>query len=379
MEQVFPFGFPWPTAGYLTLYVLTLVLHVIPMNYVLAGSVWLAVRGLTINSSASKTTDPAGSSKSWSAAQAVDALLRDWLTFALGGAITAGVAPLLFVQILYQEEFYSANLLLFHRWMSILPVLIIAFYLLYLLKSETVKSRGRWLVMLLQIVVLACFVFVGYTWTENHLLSLQGQAGWVSFYESRQVAYYESALIPRLLLWSVGAVPTACVLIGWQLWGWERRDNGPCQPTSTHLVARLGLGGLMATGACGLAYLAFLTPDIRSRLATVLAWPYLLMAVLGGLAQLTLWWRILTANRWSWRALAGLSGATIVSLICMNVVREVIRLASIDMTQLYDQHAKAAQVGGLGVFLVFLVLNLAVIAWCLRGVSLAARARDAEG
>lgn len=379
MEHVFPFGFPWPTASYLSLYVLTLVLHVIPMNYVLAGSVWLAVRGLALHPGASKTMEAGTGSHSLSAAQAVDVLLRDWLTFALGGAITAGVAPLLFMQILYQTEFYTANLLLFHRWMSILPVLIVAFYFLYLLKSEALKRRGRWLAVLLQTLVLACFVFVGYTWTENHLLSLQGQAGWVTFYESRQIAYYESALIPRLLLWSVGAVPTACVLVGWQLWAWERRDTGHCQPTSTHLVARLGLGGLVATGVCGGVYLAFLAPDIRSRLMTVLAWPYLVVAVIGVLIQLMIWWRMLGALRWSWQWLAGLSLAAIVSLVCMNVVREVIRLASIDITPLYDQHAKAAQVGGLGVFLVFLVLNLGVIAWCLRGVSMAARARDSDG
>ena len=41
--------------------------------------------------------------------------LRDWLPFVLSAAITAGIAPLLFVQILYQRAFYTANLLLFNR------------------------------------------------------------------------------------------------------------------------------------------------------------------------------------------------------------------------------------------------------------------------
>ena len=42
MELPFPFGFPIPTAFYLTLFVVTLVLHVLFMNYVLAGTAWLA-------------------------------------------------------------------------------------------------------------------------------------------------------------------------------------------------------------------------------------------------------------------------------------------------------------------------------------------------
>ena len=42
MDIFFPFGYPWPTTFYLTLYVLTLLLHVVPMNYVLAGSTYWA-------------------------------------------------------------------------------------------------------------------------------------------------------------------------------------------------------------------------------------------------------------------------------------------------------------------------------------------------
>ena len=42
MDTIFPFGFPLATAFYLTLFVTTLVLHVLFMNYVLAGTAWLA-------------------------------------------------------------------------------------------------------------------------------------------------------------------------------------------------------------------------------------------------------------------------------------------------------------------------------------------------
>ena len=43
METPFPFGLPFPTAFYLTLYLLTLMIHIVFMNYVLAGSAYLAV------------------------------------------------------------------------------------------------------------------------------------------------------------------------------------------------------------------------------------------------------------------------------------------------------------------------------------------------
>src|SRR5688572_12456208 len=122
---MFPFDQPPATALYLSLYLLTLVLHVLSMNYVLAGQSYLAVVGVL-----EVVRGPLRSQ------EAPAAKLRDWSPFALGVTITAGVAPLLFVQILYKRPFYTANLLLFHRWMAILPVLIVAFYLLYLQKSK---------------------------------------------------------------------------------------------------------------------------------------------------------------------------------------------------------------------------------------------------
>ena len=47
------------------------------------------------------------------------------------------------------------------------------------------------------------------------------------------------------------------------------------------------------------------------------------------------------------------------------VVREARRLAAIDITSLFDTHRQAADVGGIGVFLVFFVVNAAVITACV--------------
>ena len=90
------------TAFYLAVYIVTLVIHLVFMNYVLAGSAYLSTRTLLLQHPRDPLAD----------------MLRDWLPFALSGAITAGVAPLLFIQVLYKKQFYTANLLLFGRWMA---------------------------------------------------------------------------------------------------------------------------------------------------------------------------------------------------------------------------------------------------------------------
>ena len=171
MSDVFPLGLPAPTTLYLCLYVVTLVAHVVFMNYTLAGAVILGVE-----TARGRASGP------------VATMLRDWLTFALSLAITAGVAPLLFVQILYREGFYTANLLLGTRWMAVVPALIAGFYLLYAAKIERVSAR-KWLAVAVSVGAVLCFVFVGYSFTENHLLSVS-PAEWSGVYTRGDVAWF---------------------------------------------------------------------------------------------------------------------------------------------------------------------------------------------
>ena len=108
--NIFPFQFDSVLAFYIVVYVLTLVLHAVFMTYVLAGSIYLAWAAAF-----------PGSTKPVRSKTPLAGLLRDWMPFALSAAITAGVAPLLFVQIIYRQEFYTSNLLLGWRWMTVVP------------------------------------------------------------------------------------------------------------------------------------------------------------------------------------------------------------------------------------------------------------------
>src|SRR5262245_17685394 len=172
MTGTFPFGFPTETAKYLALYVLTFALHQSLMHYVLAGSAFVALAMMFPGRGDVPRADrpPA-------------AVLRDWMPFMFSAAITAGVAPLLFVQILYQREFYSANLLLAWRWVIVIPVLIVGFYFLYVSKSFAI-SRWMWLLRTgLTVATALMFVFVGFCWTANFLLGIS-EAQWPEVYIS---------------------------------------------------------------------------------------------------------------------------------------------------------------------------------------------------
>lgn len=348
MDRVFPFGFPSATAWYLTLYVLTLVVHVVFMHYVLAGTAWMAVSSIMRQRESSMVR-----------------ILRAWMPAALSAAITAGVAPLLFVQILYKHSFYSANLLLFNRWMSILPVLIVGFYLLYLAKSRRVMG---WPVVLRTAVLLAafgCFAFTGYSWTENHILSLRGSQ-WPDVFVQDSLFYSNREILPRLALWFAGSVATLVTMVGWQLRHEQQRtiDDSEMQ-TPPRIPAMAALVGIGISMVFGIVCFVSLDSYGRSAVTDASAIGYLLLAT-GGLGlQGYAWWRQRADATWQRRWLGLATAGTLVTIIGMSVVRECLRISRLDFPSLYAEHDAAAGKSGLFVFLLFTVINAIAIAWCI--------------
>jgi hypothetical protein len=81
----------------------------------------------------------------------------------MAATITLGVAPLLFLQVIYGKFFYSASIVSGYNWFLIVPVVIIVYCLLYLTAlgerlSDTVKPR----LLLLAVIGL---VYISYTFT----------------------------------------------------------------------------------------------------------------------------------------------------------------------------------------------------------------------
>lgn len=356
MDRFFPLGFPGPTAFYLAIYVGTLIIHVVFMNYVLAGIGYLAVSSIARG----KKLETPG-------AMSARSILTDWMTFATSAAITAGVAPLLFVQILYKKNFYTANLLLFHRWMAILPVLIVGFYLLYLLKTKWIARQSTLALATISMGALACFAFTGLSWTENHLLSTD-TGSWSGLYESGSMVYSHPQLLPRLGLWAVGAIPTMCLLVGWQLCVAQRRGQ-VIAVSQTRMLSRLAIWGMILSGTCGWLYWLRMNEHARQAITGPLARPFLICAIIGLAIQIVGWVDQGRQQMFCRRSLWAITLGVALTVTCMSVVREAIRLAATDLEPLYPQHAEAAGKGGMIVFFVFLIANAILIAWCLRLVS----------
>ncbi|MEZ6035494.1 MAG: hypothetical protein R3C17_20550 [Planctomycetaceae bacterium] len=374
MGRIFPFGFESHLSFYLAVYVLTLVVHIFLMSYVLAGSLWLAWA----------TLFPGGGLIP-RAKQPLAAILRDWMPFALSGAITAGVAPLLFVQILYRHQFYTANLILGWRWMVVIPVLVTAFYLLYVVKSRTVSHWSVPARLGLSVSIAFCFLFVAFCWTANHLLSLNPTT-WPEAYRSGNTVRSSLALMLRLVMWVAGTFPALSILASWQLRGAEtcavpstiaggESDRTTLIRLEHRRLGTVSIAGLTLAFACATGYWTTLEPSVQTQLVGSIGLPWLLMVVASGLFQVIVWLlqlqRPCICSRW----LSAITIVMVMMLIGTASLREIVRLSQADLDQLAASTRAAAAVGGFELFIVFTMLNAVLIFWCIRMVRSAVHRR----
>lgn len=360
MNTIFPFGLPTSTAFYAMLYVATWVLHAVFMNYMLAGSLYVAWTGLMPG------TDTVPRPK-----QPLAATLRDWMPFVLSATVTAGVAPLLFVQLLYPKHFYTSNLLLSWRWMVLIPVLIAAFYLLYLLKSKTISQWSAAARNAVGIGTAACIVFAAFCWTANHLLSADPDS-WPDVFQSESIAHLLPSLIPRLLTTIAGSFSTMCVFAAWQLYG-QQKQAGDSDPAVADLFAAeirrmtyLTIGGLGIAIVMLIWHVLLLPEASTAVLFFGLAIPYLVLVVIGAALQGAGWYFQMKDGCFCAKRLLMITGGCVLTLLGVGVLREAIRFGRIDVTTLYARHEAAFEIGGFGLFLVIAVINIGLMIWCVQ-------------
>jgi hypothetical protein len=353
MGATFPFGFESPLAFYLTLYVLTFVLNVIFMTYVLAGSLYVAWA----------TVFP-GQQRVPQNQQPLAAILREWMPFVLSGAITAGVAPLLFVQIIYREQFYTANLLLGRRWLVVIPVLIVAFYLLYVLKSKMVARWSLAARCAVAIGVASCFLFVAFCWTTNHLLGVNS-ANWPEVYRTGSfVASLPSALL-RLLTLVAGAFSTMTALAGCQLWGQFRSSEVAPHDVEVRRMATLSVASLTMAAVFGVIYTMQLDGPIQNNLIGRPGLAWLSAVVVGVVTQIAAWIFILRKATFVAATLAVITVGNIVALAGTAALRKIVRLSQIDLSRITVHVREAWAVGGFSLFLVAALIVSGLIILCV--------------
>ena len=111
VPAVDPTPIPGPTWLFHFLLVFTFILHAVFMNLALGGTLLAAVGQIL---SGGRAGDPR---------TALAQRLMGVNAYGISFAITTGIAPLLFVQVLYQQYFYTATILIAWVWLLFLGLL----------------------------------------------------------------------------------------------------------------------------------------------------------------------------------------------------------------------------------------------------------------
>lgn len=148
--------------------------------------------------------------------------------YTIAFAVNFGVAPLLFLQVLYGHFIYVSSVLMAVWWLAIIAMLILAYYAAYLYDFRF-EDLGVPRIFVVQLAVIL-LLLIAFMFTNNMTLMLQPQR-WLAYFDNAQgtlLNLADATLIPRYLHFVVGAVAIAglyLALVGH--FGWQKSRVEP--------------------------------------------------------------------------------------------------------------------------------------------------------
>lgn len=311
------------------LHLLTLTLHFVAMNFMLGGVLILLVSRAT-----GRWNNPT-----------VRAFLKYFPT-SMAATITLGVAPLLFVQLVFPRQVYSATIVSGWFWLLIIAVLIVAYYCLYAASfSKLAGASGKYLGIALLGMLYVSLV-------NSSVFSLAEKPDiYKALYAANQsglVLYTDwTGWLFRWLHMVTGAVTVGGFFIGFL---------GRNDPEAYLAGRRFFVGGMAAAFVLGLAYLFTLTDILGPIMRGPAIWVLTLSILLSlGALHLFLKSRFL------------LSGILMfVSLLGMVIARHYVRLISLGKHYDPATVTVAPQWSVFAIFLVCFLLALGLLYYMIR-------------
>jgi hypothetical protein len=347
-----PAPLPAPAWLFHLLLVLTFFIHVLFMNVTLGGTVIAALHGLL-----AKSGDAPG--------RRLGRLLVGFLPTSISFTITTGVAPLLFIQVLYAQFFYPATILVGWIWLGLLVLLLAGYFCVYLYKY----SAGAGGIAAWQAVSGLCFLAIASIQTLVNVLQLT-PSRWIAVATGGQPICADPTMFPRLLHFILGSVAVAGLFLA--VLAVEKEHRRP--DSLNRWLAQQGVRwALIATALQVVDGFWFLFVLPRSVQAAVMGGQasettLFVSGISLGLLTLILLSRIVNPIRERWLMRIATVGL-VLTLFSMVMLRDAVRgLYLAPLIRLRELPTRT-QVDVLILFLVVFVLGLATVGWMVRTVA----------
>jgi hypothetical protein len=362
MNPVIPMADPLPQPAppvlLWALLQLTFLLHLLAMNVVLGGSV------LALHWRFSRRAEGADHR------EALLGFFAKALPVAVAATVTLGVAPLLFVQVLYGRLFFTSSILMAWLWLAVIPLVVLAYYGAYFLafRGKDLGDRARWVAA----IVAGLFLAIAFLYVSNVTRALRPETFLEAYRASGRGVVLnlgDPTFWPRYLHVLLGAVAVAA--LGAALYGVSRRASRP--ELAAWAIRRGTTVFGVATAAnvfAGTLFLLAQPKPILIRLVGgdtwamgLLALGILLAIATAGLALLAL--GVKDPVRATW----GQLGLLLATLVVMVLLRDQVRAIALRDAGFEHPTWVATQWGPLAVFVVLLLVAVGTIAWMARALA----------
>ena len=308
-----PNPLPAPYWVFKLLLVVTFFLHILAMNFMLGGAI------LALLARWRQKGNQYGNRIFFDVAKKVPVFMAT--------TISLGIAPLLFVQVLYGQYFYTSSILIAWPWFLVIAFLIAAYYGFYFVSyrgERRPRAAGR--VMLFSITLV---LIIGFIYTNNLTLS-QVPSHWADKYFSSSASGWtlnlaEPTLFPRYLHFMTSAVAVGgllLVLIAWTKW----KQDADYARSIFQFGGKAFMYATMAQFVIGMGFLISLPRNLRmlfmgdNTFATTLFG----FGVLGSLISIFLMSEALRKGNIRMAAFA-VTGITGLIILTMCVMRDILR------------------------------------------------------
>lgn len=338
-----PDAIPVPWGWFQLLLSLTFYLHVVAMNIMLGTALIAFFHSL-------KKNHPGDTD-----------IVRDissQLPFTMAFAINFGVAPLLFAQVLYGHFLYTSSILMAGFWLSVVPVLIVAYYLAYIFRLRFDSPAGARPFIIGGASLL--LLMIGFIFSNN-LTLMQRPEVWHRFF-SRPDGWLlnldDPALFPRYLHFVLSALATGGLAIA--LFGdFKHRRGDPDASRRIHLG--LGWFSYATLANLGIGIWFFMTLPAAVRDFTTPAGKWLGIVLAAGIAAGIL------AIVWGFRLrVRACLCATMTGIFIMVIARDLVRASYLQPYFSPADLVVTGQYSPLIIFLAFFAAGLLLIGWMVK-------------
>ena len=335
-----PDTIPVHWAWFQLLLTVTFVLHLLFMNAMLGSAIIALFREFK--------ADPD--------ADAMNLSVAEKLPYTIAFTVNMGVAPLLFIQVLYGHFIYTSSILMAVYWLSIILLLILAYYAAYIydFKFEAM-GRSRAIFICISVVLL---LWIGFVFTNNMVMMIQPDT-WTAYFRNpfgTLLALKDPMLIPRYLHFVFASVAIAGLF---QAIVWTMKKRNPVFDKAVRSGLSWFAWATCVQFAVGLWFLVSLPEDTmmlflgRAPLNTSLL---VLGILLGGAA-------IYTAARTQVWATTALALACVVDMV---LVRDLLRSSYLKSYFSPGELKVVPEYSSMVLFLAAFVAGIAIIAYMIK-------------